>query len=172
MGMSVCFVYLLMGVLFESFILPMSIITTIPMAMMGAFWGLYLTDTDMDTMAGVGLVVLVGVVVNNGIVLVDLITQLRDEGYARDAAIQEACQRRLRPILMTAFTTICGLIPMAMGSSDFVGIPYAPMGRTVIGGLTAATLLTLVFVPYLYAILDDIRAAGARWWIFVFKGAA
>lgn len=163
MGMSVVFVYLLMGILFESWILPLSILTTIPMAMMGAMWGLYLTSTHMDTMAGIGLVVLVGVVVNNGIVLVDLITQLRDEGVARDVAIREACRRRLRPILMTALTTVCGLIPMAMGSSDFVGVPYAPLGRTVIGGLTAATLLTLIFVPYLYALLDDMRDATLRW---------
>lgn len=173
MVLSICFVFFLLGVLFESWVLPLSILTTIPMAAVGAFWGLYLTDTAMDTMAGIGLVVLVGVVVNNGIVLVDLITQLRaEEGYDRDAAIREACERRLRPILMTAVTTICGLIPMAMGSSDFAGIPYAPMGRTVIGGLTAATLLTLVFVPYLYAILDDVRDASRRWARFVWEKTA
>lgn len=160
LGMSVVFVFLLMGVLFESWILPLAIVTTIPMAMVGAFWGLYLTGTNMDTMAGIGLVVLVGVVVNNGIVLVDLITQLRGEGMERVEAIQVACERRLRPILMTAVTTICGLLPMAFGSSDFIGIPYAPLGRTVIGGLTAATLLTLLFVPYLYVLLDDLR----MWW--------
>ncbi|MCA9573734.1 MAG: efflux RND transporter permease subunit, partial [Myxococcales bacterium] len=148
--------------LFESWILPMAIITTIPMAMAGAFWGLYLTDTDMDTMAGIGLVVLVGVVVNNGIVLVDFITQLRGEGMERSEAIREACQRRLRPILMTAVTTITGLVPMAMGSSDFIGIPYAPLGRTVIGGLTAATALTLLFVPYMYVLLDDLRELGVH----------
>ncbi|MCB9680779.1 MAG: efflux RND transporter permease subunit [Alphaproteobacteria bacterium] len=160
--MSVVFVYLLMGLLFESWILPMAIITTIPMAMAGAFWGLYLTDTDMDTMAGIGLVVLVGVVVNNGIVLVDFITQLRGEGMERSEAIREACQRRLRPILMTAVTTITGLVPMAMGSSDFIGIPYAPLGRTVIGGLTAATALTLLFVPYMYVLLDDLRETSLQ----------
>jgi HAE1 family hydrophobic/amphiphilic exporter-1 len=167
MGMSVCFVYLLMGILFESWLLPVSILATIPMAMMGAFWGLFLTDTPMDTMAGIGLIVLNGVVVNNGIVLVDLITQLRHEGMPRDEAIREACRRRLRPILMTAVTTIFGLLPMAFGSSDFIGIPYAPLGRTVIGGLTAATVLTLVFVPWLYAVLDDLRNASLRWVQFV-----
>ena len=171
MGMSVVFVFLLMGVLFESWILPLSIVTTIPMAMVGAFWGLYITDTDMDTMAGVGLVVLVGVVVNNGIVLVDLITQLRREGLEREAAIRDACGRRLRPILMTAATTICGLIPMALGSSDFIGIPYAPLGRTVIGGLSAATLLTLLFVPYLYVLLDDLRTWATRGWAYVWRTA-
>ncbi|MFT4624500.1 MAG: HAE1 family hydrophobic/amphiphilic exporter-1 [Myxococcota bacterium] len=165
--LSVCFVFLLMGVLFESFVLPLSIITTVPMAMAGAMWALVLTGTGMDTMAGVGLVILVGVVVNNGIVLVDLVEQLRAEGTPRTQALIEAGRRRLRPILMTAMTTICGLLPMAFGASAFIGIPYAPLGRTVIGGLIAATLLTLCFVPYLYAVLDDARVAGRHWvaWI-------
>jgi len=161
--LSVVFVYLLIGVLFESWILPLSVVTSIPMAMMGAMWFLYVTDTPMDTMGGVGLVILVGVVVNNGIVLVDLITQLRAEGMPRDQALVEAGRRRLRPILMTALTTICGLAPMAMGSSSFIGIPYAPLGRTVIGGLLAGTLLTLLFVPYLYSLLDDLRDAAGVW---------
>jgi len=169
--LSVVFVYLLIGVLFESWVLPLSIVTTIPMAMMGAVWFLFLTDTPMDTMAGVGLVILVGVVVNNGIVLVDLITQLRAAGVPREEALVEAGRRRLRPILMTALTTICGLLPMALGSSSFIGIPYAPLGRTVIGGLMAATLLTLLFVPYLYSLLDDLREGAGTWLAYV-RGAA
>ncbi len=164
LGMSVVFVFLLMGILFESWALPLSILITIPLALMGAFWGLYLTGSNMDTMAGIGLVVLVGVVVNNGIVLVDRIVQLRAEGVERMAAIAEACGRRLRPILMTAVTTIVGLVPMALGESNFAGLPYAPMGRTVIGGLAAATVLTLVYVPLFYVWIDDLRAwAGAVW---------
>ena len=161
--LSVVFVYLLIGVLFESWILPMAVVTSIPMAGMGAMWLLYATGTPFDSMAGVGLVILVGVVVNNGIVLVDLITQLRAEGTPRDEALVEAGRRRLRPILMTALTTIFGLAPMAMGSSSFIGIPYAPLGRTVIGGLVAGTLLTLLFVPYLYSLLDDLRDAAGVW---------
>src|SRR5690606_31685623 len=101
MVLSVCFVFLLMGVLFESFVLPLGIITTIPMAVAGAVWLLWATGTPFDTMAGVGMVILVGVVVNNGIVLVDRITQLRREGVPRTEALLEAGQRRLRPILMT-----------------------------------------------------------------------
>ena len=159
--LSVVFVFLLIGILFESWILPLSIVTTIPMAMIGATWGLYLTNTPMDSMARVGLIVLVGVVVNNGIVLVDLVTQLRASGHSRFDAITEAGKRRLRPILMTALTTICGLLPMALGSSSFVGIPYAPLGRTVISGLIASTVLTLLFVPFLYALLDDARGLWA-----------
>lgn len=167
MLLSVSFVFLLMGILFESFVLPMSIIATVPMAIAGAFWGLWLTGTPMDTMAGIGLVILVGVVVNNGIVLVDLVTQLRAEGAEVTEALIEAGERRLRPILMTALTTICGLIPMAAGSSGIVGVPYAPLGRTVIGGLAVATVLTLVFVPFLYAVLDDARAGMQRLWAHV-----
>lgn len=154
-GMSICFVFLLMGILFESWLLPLSIITTLPMAGLGAVWLLWLTDTPFDTMAGIGVVILVGVVVNNGIVLIDLVTQLRAEGVDRHTALVEAGRRRFRPILMTALTTIFGLVPMAVGNGDFVGISYAPLGRTVIGGLAAATVLTLVFVPYLYMALDD-----------------
>lgn len=170
MMLSICFVFLLMGVLFESFVLPLSILTTIPMAMAGAVWALYLTGTAMDTMAGVGMIILVGVVVNNGIVLVDLVTQLRAEGAERDAALVDAGRRRIRPILMTALTTICGLIPMAVGSSGFIGIPYAPLGRIVIGGLVAATVLTLVFVPLLYTLLDDLREGAVAWFAWV-RGA-
>ena len=169
--LSVTFVFLLMGILLESFVLPLSIITTVPMAMMGALWGLWITDTPMDSMAAVGLVILVGVVVNNGIVLVDLVTQLRREGMERTEALLVAGRRRLRPILMTALTTIGGLIPMAVGSAAFIGIPYAPLGRIVIAGLATATVLTLIFVPFLYAVLDDLREAMWRWYTFVRSGA-
>ncbi len=166
LGMSVVFVYLLMGILFESWTLPLAILSTLPMAGIGAWWALYLTDTAMDTMAGLGLVVLVGVVVNNGIVLIDYVEQLRRGGMPRDEAIQVAAARRLRPILMTALTTTVGLFPMAAGSSEFVGIPYAPLGRTLMGGMITSTLLTLLFVPYVYVVLDDMRASaleGVRW---------
>ena len=114
-------------------------------------------------MAGIGLVVLVGVIVNNGIVLVDLVTQLRKQGYTIEEALIRSGQRRMRPILMTAMTTISGLIPMAVGSTAFVGISYAPLGRTVIGGLAAGTILTLLFVPYLYALIHDVRGGFSSW---------
>lgn len=165
--LSIVFVFLIMGVLFESLLLPLSIITTIPMALFGVYWTLYLTRTPLDAMGGVGLVILIGVVVNNGIVLIDLVTRLRAEGMPRTEALVEAGRRRLRPILMTALTTIFGLLPMAMGTATFVGIPYAPMGRVVAGGLVAGTLLTLFFVPYLYSVLDDMRDSGRRWWAWV-----
>ena len=172
--LSITFVYLIMGVLFESFLLPLGIITSIPMAGVGVYWTLYLTGTPLDFMAGVGLVILVGVVVNNGIVLIDLVTRLRREGSDRTTALVEAGRRRMRPILMTALTTIFGVLPMALGTSTFVGIPYAPLGRVVAGGLAAGTVLTLFFVPFLYSVLDDMRATGGRWvaWVAAPSGGS
>ncbi|MAY81319.1 MAG: hypothetical protein CL930_11120 [Deltaproteobacteria bacterium] len=161
--LSVIFVFLIMGVLFESFLLPMSIITTVPMAFLGVYWMLFLTDTSFDTMSGVGLVILVGVVVNNGIVYIDLVTRLRESGTDRLTALIEGGTRRLRPILMTALTTIFGLVPMTIGDASFVGMPYAPLGRVVVGGLATGTLLTLFLLPFLYTILDDMRGTSRRW---------
>ncbi len=164
--LSLTFVFLIMGVLFESFLLPITVITTVPMAVFGVYWGLWLTDTPFDSMGGVGMVILIGIVVNNGIVLIDRITELRGEGWARDEALKEAVRQRLRPILMTALTAIVGVIPMATGDDTFVGIPYAPLGRVVGFGMATATVLTLFFVPYLYAFLDDLRGSSARWLAF------
>ncbi len=160
--MAVLFVFLLMGVLFESFVLPFSIVISIPFAFAGVYWTLYLTNTPFDVMAGVGLVILIGVVVNNAVVLVDLVGVLRRQGLERHQALVEAGRKRLRPILMTALTTIFGLIPMAMGSGSLVGIPYAPLGRALIGGLAASTVLTLLVVPLCYTVFDDLRTSGTK----------
>ncbi len=155
--LAISFVFLLMGFLFESFVLPISVILAIPFSFFGAFWILYLTGTPMDFMSNIGFVILVGVVVNNAIVLIDLINRLRNEGWARYEAILEAGKQRFRPILMTAFTTIGGLLPMAVGNANMIGIPYAPMGRTIIGGLLTSTLLSLIAVPWAYTLFDDMR---------------
>jgi len=155
MILSITFVFLLMGFLFESFVLPLSVIMAIPFSFLGAYWIMYLTGTPIDIMSQIGFVILVGIVVNNAIVLVDLINRLRKEGYSRYDAIMEAGHHRFRPILMTAFTTIGGLIPMALGGASMIGIPYAPMGRTIIGGLLTSTLLSLIAVPWAYTLFDD-----------------
>lgn len=155
--MSIALVFLIMGALFESFVLPISILTTIPMAAFGAYWALYITGTSFDNIAAIGLIVLVGVVVNNGIVLIELVTRFREEGMEKTEALIQAGARRLRPILMTAMTTIFGLLPMAYGGSASSGISYASMGRVVAGGLFAGTLLTLFFVPLLYLLIDNLR---------------
>ena len=155
--LSVTFVFLLMGVLFESFVLPLSVIVAIPFSFLGVFWTLYLTKTPFDMLSGIGTVILVGVVVNNAIVLIDLANRLRAEGHDRFEALMEAGRLRFRPILMTTFTTICGLLPMAVGNARMIGMPYAPLGRTMMGGLLASMVLTLVIVPLCYTFFDDLR---------------
>ena len=160
--MAVTCVFLLMGVLFESFILPFSVLFSIPFAFLGVYWTLFATQTPMAGLAMVGIIVLIGVVVNNAIVLVDMVNRLRAEGMHRTAAIMEAGANRFRPIMMTTFTTVCGLLPMALGSSKVLGQPYAPMGFTMIGGLLSSTLLTLLLVPLFYTFLDDLRSALKR----------
>ena len=155
--LSVTFVFLLMGVLFESFVLPLSVIVAIPFSFLGVFWTLYLTKTPFDMLSGIGTVILVGVVVNNAIVLIDLANRLRAEGHDRFEALMEAGRHRFRPILMTTFTTIFGLLPMAVGNARMIGMPYAPLGRTMMGGLLASMVLTLIIVPLCYTFFDDLR---------------
>ncbi len=155
--MSITFVFLLMGILFESFVLPLSVIIAIPFSFVGAYWMLYITDTPLDLMSRIGFIILIGIVVNNSIVLIDLVNRLRKEGYARFDALMEAGYKRFRPILMTAFTTIGGLIPMAVGNAKMIGMSYSPMGRTIIGGLIFSTFVSLVAVPWAYTIFDDMR---------------
>lgn len=155
--LALAFVYLLMGMLFESFSLPLVVLGSVPFAFFGAWWALYLTSTPFDIMAGIGLIILVGVVVNNAIVLIDVVVRLREEGVPREEALLEAVGRRYRPVMMTALTTVCGLIPMAVGNAALVGMPYAPMGRAMAGGLLASTFFTLVVVPLFYLWVDDLR---------------
>jgi hydrophobic/amphiphilic exporter-1 (mainly G- bacteria), HAE1 family len=160
--MSILFVYLLMGFLFESFLLPLSILFTIPLAAVGVVWAHVWVGRDLDFLGFVGVILLIGVVVNNGIVLVDYINRLRREGIARTEALLLATRRRFRPIMMTALTTICGMIPLAIGERTSIGISYKSFGLTLIGGLATATALTLLVIPVFYSLLDDARArAGA-----------
>jgi multidrug efflux pump subunit AcrB len=162
-------VFLVMCFLFESVLKPACIIVaSLPGAMLGGFGLLQITDTPVDSITMLGLLVLVGVVVNNGIVLVDLINRLRAEGMPRDEAVRTAARQRLRPILLTSLTTVFGLIPMAIGDAQFVGMPYYPMGRMVLGGIMMSMLYTLLLVPLLYTILDDIGLAFRHWTAVIF----
>ncbi|NOY22283.1 MAG: efflux RND transporter permease subunit [Acidobacteria bacterium] len=170
--LAATFVLLLMGVLFESFILPFSIIISVPLAFVGSFWLLFLTKTVFNPMASTGTLILIGIVVNNGIVLIDHVNQLRREGVPKREAIIQGSKNRLRPILMTALTTIMGLIPLAVGKSNLVGIPYAPLAVTVIGGLTTSTFLTLFIVPVFYSLLDSLRDYTGKVTWAVVGGAA
>jgi len=167
--LSVVFIYLLMGFLFESFMLPLSIVFTIPLAGIGVVWAHLLTGRNVDFLGMVGLVLLIGVVVNNGIVLIDYVNRLRRGGMERLEAVLRASHRRFRPIMMTALTTICGLIPLTISPASPIGLSYKSFGYTLIGGLTTATLLTLLVVPVLYTLFEDGRdwllATVRRAWV-------
>ncbi len=159
---SVLFIYLLMGFLFESFVLPLSIILTIPLASLGVLWTHYFAARDLDFLGFIGVILLIGVVVNNGIVLVDYINRLRDAGHERAEAVLLAAKRRFRPIMMTAATTICGMIPLTLGPPTSIGLSYRSFGLALIGGMATASALTLLVVPVFYTLLDDARMFLSR----------
>jgi HAE1 family hydrophobic/amphiphilic exporter-1 len=170
---SAVLVFLVMCFLFESFLKPVAILLiSVPAALMGGFGALWVFSTPLDSITYLGLMVLVGVVVNNGIVLVDLINRLRGENMTRETAVYTACRQRLRPILLTTLTTAFGLIPMAVGDASFVGTPYYPMGRLVLGGMLVSMVYTLLFVPLLYTIVDDFGLAVKTWLSKVFAPRA
>jgi HAE1 family hydrophobic/amphiphilic exporter-1 len=151
--LAVFLVYLVMASQFESLIHPLVILFTIPLALVGAVLALYITGTTVNVVAFIGVIMLAGIVVNNAIVLVDLINQLRANGVEKTEAIIEAGRERLRPILMTTLTTALGLLPMAIGFGEGAEL-RTPMAITVIGGLLVSTLLTLVVIPVVYSLLD------------------
>jgi len=154
--LAVFLVYLVMASQFESLVHPFVILFTIPLALVGAVLALFVTGTTVNIVAMIGVIMLAGIVVNNAIVLVDLINQLRAQGIERVEAIMEAGSARLRPILMTSLTTALGLLPMAMGFGEGSEV-RAPMAITVIGGLVVSTLLTLLVIPVVYSLLDRKR---------------
>lgn len=152
-------IYLLLAALFESWLLPLSVLTTVPMAFVGVYWALYMTNTALDTIALTGAVILCGLIVNNGIVIVDHMNQLRREGTPRAVAVIEGGLNRLRPVMMTTLTTILGVLPLAMGgpTGGATGVVDG-LGRGLVGGLVAGTFLTLYVVPLMYTVVDDFQA--------------
>ncbi len=150
---AILLTYMVMASQFESLLDPFIILFTIPLSLIGVALALVITGTDLTVMALIGLVMLVGIVVNNGIVLVDYINQLRDRGRSLFDAIMEGGRVRMRPVLMTALTTIFAMFPLALGLGES-GQNWAPMARAVMGGLTVATALTLVVVPVIYAVVE------------------
>ncbi len=151
--LAVFLVYLVMASQFESLLHPFVIMFTLPMAIVGVVLTLLVTGTSVNVMVLIGCVVLAGIVVNNGIVLIDYTKQLRARGVAKVEALVEAGTVRLRPILMTTLTTVLGLLPMAIGLGEGAEV-RAPLALTLIGGLTTGTLLTLIVLPVVYATLD------------------
>jgi HAE1 family hydrophobic/amphiphilic exporter-1 len=157
--LGIACIFLVMAALFESMLFPLAIILgSIVFSVFGVFIFFAVTGTTFSFMASIGIMILIGVVVNNGIVLVDHINNLRLRGLPRDRAIVEAGRDRLRPILMTVATTIVGLTPLAVGTTQVGGDgpPYYPMARAIIGGLAFSTVVSLLVVPALYIYFDNL----------------
>jgi HAE1 family hydrophobic/amphiphilic exporter-1 len=157
-------IYLIMASLFESLLYPTSVMSCIIFGIIGIFWFFLITGTSFDFMAMIGILILMGIVVNNGIVLVDHINQLRAEGLPRREAVIQGGKDRMRPIIMTAVTTILALVPLALGDARMGGVGplYYPMARAIIGGLLFSTIVTLLVLPSIYVILDDISLWSKR----------
>ena len=151
--LAIFLVYLVMASQFESLVHPFVILLTIPLAVIGAVWALWLTGTTVNVVAYIGLIMLAGIVVNQSIVLIDAVNQARERGLSKREAIVEAGRLRLRPILITKLTTILGLLPMALGIGEGAEV-RAPMAITVIGGVLLTTFLTLLVIPVVYSVLD------------------
>jgi HAE1 family hydrophobic/amphiphilic exporter-1 len=163
--LGIACIFLVMAALFESMLLPFSIILgSIAFSVLGVFLFFAATGTTFSFMAMIGIMILIGVVVNNGIVLIDHINNLRQSGMPRNQAIVEGGRDRLRPILMTVATTIVGLAPLAISTTQVGGDgpPYFPMARAIIGGLAFSTVVSLLVVPALYAAFDSMSAWGRK----------
>ena len=153
--LAIVLMYMILASQFESLLHPFTIMLSVPLALAGGALGLFITGRTLNVPAIIGVIMLSGIVVNNAIVLVDYINTRRSNGEDRTAAIIAAGPIRLRPILMTALTTILGLLPLALGIGEGAEI-QAPMATVVIGGLILSTLLTLIFIPVMYTLFDDL----------------
>ncbi len=167
MLLAMAMIYIVMAALFESLLLPTAVIGSLLFSLVGVYWTFLFTGTTMGIMGMIGMLVLMGIVVNNGIVLVDRINQ--DRQQQPDTALREliihACESRLRPILMTVSTTVLGLLPLALGGTQIGGDgpSYAPMAIAIIGGLLFSTFTSLVLVPLTYWGLVNLTAGWANW---------
>jgi len=151
--LALLLVYMVLASQYESFIDPLVVMFAVPFAAVGVILTLFLTDTTLNLQSGVGCIMLVGIAVNNAILLVDQTSRLRGTGMTVDMALAEAGRRRLRPILMTTLTTMLALLPLALGVGEGADA-QAPMARTVIGGLLVSTLVALVLIPVLYSLFN------------------
>jgi HAE1 family hydrophobic/amphiphilic exporter-1 len=167
--LALILIYIVMASLFESFVHPFTILLTVPFAIIGVLLMFWATNTNLTNMAYLGIIVVCGLVVNNGIILIDAINKFRRKGLVREEAIRLGGRNRLRPILMTTLTTVIGLMPLAVpamfpdvfGPQEGRSAMYAPVGLAVVGGLLTSTPLTLFLMPVVYVMLDDL-AEGLR----------
>ena len=153
--LSVILVYMIIAAQFESLLMPLAVMFSVPFSLIGVILGLLLADKSLNVLSYIGIIMLVGIVVNNSIVLIDYINQLRQKGMERKEAIILGGKTRLRPILMTMFTTVLALFPMALGAGEGAEL-RSPMAITIIGGLSSSTFLSLIIVPIFYTFLDDL----------------
>ncbi|WP_130805605.1 efflux RND transporter permease subunit [Senegalia massiliensis] len=153
--LAIVLVYMILASQFESLLHPFTIMFTVPLSIAGGALGLFITNRTLNVTSLIGAIMLIGIVVNNAIVLIDYINTRRKDGEERNIAIKNAGPIRLRPILMTTLTTVLGLLPIAIGLGEGSEI-QAPMATVVIGGLLLSTILTLVLIPVMYTIFDDI----------------
>lgn len=160
--LGILIIYLIMVAQFQSLLSPFIVIGTVPLAFAGGFLGLLITGSEVSIVAMIGFIMLVGIAVNNGIVLVDCANRLREEGMDKREAIVKATVIRLRPVLMTALTTILGLLPLAIGFGTGAEI-VQPVAVVCIGGLTYATLMTAFIIPVLYDLLRRNAGASKKW---------
>jgi HAE1 family hydrophobic/amphiphilic exporter-1 len=164
MLIAIFMILVVMAAVFESMLFPIAILSSILFSFLGVFWLFWITGTTFSIMAMIGMLVLMGVVVNNGIVMVEHINALRRKGMGRTDALVEGSRERLRPILMTMGTTILGMLPLTLAGTEMGGDgpPYYPMARAVAGGLAFSTVVSLLFLPTIYAMLDDLAANTSR----------
>jgi HAE1 family hydrophobic/amphiphilic exporter-1 len=171
--LAIAIIYIVLAAQFESLIYPASMICTIIFSVIGVYWFFLITGTTFTLMAMIGILILIGVVVNNGIVLIDHVNQLRQQGLARDDALIQAGRERMRPILMTVGTTVLGLTPLCIGTTQLGGggPPYFPMARAIVGGLLFSTFVSLVLLPTIYSWLDVIRHWPKKLFSWLGRGA-
>jgi HAE1 family hydrophobic/amphiphilic exporter-1 len=163
LALAVIFVYIVLAAQFESFTYPFSIMLALPMSLIGAIFGLLIANSALSVISLIGIIMLMGLVTKNGILLVDYANVLRDRGMERTQALIQAGATRLRPILMTTFAMIFGMIPVAFATGEGSEM-RSPMGQAVIGGLITSTLLTLFVVPVVYSMIDDLSLRKVVGW--------
>jgi HAE1 family hydrophobic/amphiphilic exporter-1 len=153
---AIVIVYMILAMQFNSFVHPFTVMLALPLSTVGAFGALYVTGDTLSIISMIGMITLTALVVKNSILLVDYTNTLREKGMERNQAVLQAAPVRLRPILMTAVTTMLGVLPVALGYSAG-GEVRSGMGRATFGGMLASTLLTLFVVPVAYTLLDDFQ---------------
>ena len=157
--LALMLIFVVMASIFESTRQAFTLLLALPFALAGAFWTLYVTGTDFDQPAAVGLLLLIGTVVNNGIVMLAHVNHYRGQGMTRYDALLQGCRERLRPIMMTAFTTLVSLVPMVVQKPSLGGVYYYSMALVIMGGLLLSTFLTLILLPTATTLVED----GTDW---------